>query len=117
MREELTEEMIEEMRAAQPKEGEVKLWTVAVGNPVPPWASRKLKKAGKEAIEYIKTLEGFVGVNPVPGKGTLLLFRTENQAKGARNLLNMKGCPTGRNICACFVEKKYVPEEADNEDS
>ncbi len=81
---------------------EIKVWTVAVGE-IRPFAFGRLKKAQDEALELIKKTEGFIGVHPVPGKGTLLLYRTENDAKRAKNQLEYRGCQTGKNIGECFI--------------
>ena len=69
------------------------VWTVATGE-VKIW-----RKESREAVQYIKTLEGLVGVHPVPGRGVLWLFDSENNAKGARNLMQSKGIQCGTNIC------------------
>lgn len=76
-----------------------------------PWHSRKVRESAKEAFMFIKGLEGFVGVHPMPPKGTLCLFRTENDAKIARNQMNEKGIQTGDNICEVFVDEKYINGE------
>lgn len=65
----------------------------------------------KAALALAKQQEGFVGVNPQPPRGTLLLFRTESNAKRARNVLHAAGVVCGTNICEVFVDKRYVPEE------
>lgn len=90
---------------------EVKLWTVAVGNAPSPLSLPSVKKKARDAFDLIKQQEGFVGVNPQPPRGTLLLFRTENNAKRARNVLREAGVVCGTNICEVFVDKKYVPEK------
>jgi len=87
---------------------EVTCYTVAVGNAPMPWASRKVKKSAEKAFKFIAKLEGFVGVHPVPPRGTLCLFRTENDAKIARNKMNAEGIQTGDNICECYVDEMYV---------
>lgn len=89
------------------RDNEISCWTVAVGNFVP------FLKKSRLAIEFIKTLDGFVGVHPCPPRGTLILFRTESDAKIARNLMEAKGIVCGKNICECYVDKKYV-EVPDN---
>lgn len=43
-------------------------------------------------------------------RGTLLLFDTENNAKGARNVLRFNGVKCGDNICKAYVDKKYLEE-------
>lgn len=87
---------------------EVKVYTVAIGNAPMPWESRKVRKNAEKAIKFIKGLDGFIGVHPVPPRGTLCLFRTENDAKIARNRMNAEGIHTGDNICECFIDEKHV---------
>ena len=87
------------------KDNEVTCYTVAVGNlPLPPF----VPKASREAVDYIKTLDGFVGFYPMYPNGTLCLFKSENEAKAAKNLMNAKGIRTGLNICEVFVDRAYV---------
>lgn len=90
---------------------EVQLWAVAVGNMPTRFTPRKIRKAGIAALKFIKRLDGFVGVTPIPPRGTLCLFRTENDAKCGMNLMNSEGIATGKNICDVFVDEKYVREE------
>ena len=73
------------------------VWTVAVGNFNP------LMKASRDAVKFIKDLEGLVAVHPCYPNGTLLLFDSKNNAKGARNLMQAKGIQTGRNICRGWI--------------
>ena len=73
----------------------IKLWTVAVGNTQGPFSLPSTKRKAKAAVDLIKQQEGFVGVNPQPPLGTLLLFRTENNAKRARNVLRAAGVVCG----------------------
>lgn len=87
---------------------EVKVWTVAIGNAPMPWASRKTKQRAKEALDYVNSLEGFIGVYTLAPKGSLCLFRTENDAKIAKNLMDAKGIRTGINICEVFIDEMYV---------
>ena len=70
------------------------LWSVATGNVNP------LVKKSRKASEYITSLEGFVAVHPTPDyTGTHWFFDTENNAKGARNMMRAKGIHCGDNIC------------------
>lgn len=73
------------------------VWTVAVGNVNP------FLKASREAVKIIKGLNGLVAVHPHYPDGTLLLFDSENNAKGARNLMEAKGIKCGRNICRGWI--------------
>lgn len=44
-------------------------------------------KAQEKAFEYIKSLDGFLGVHPVDLWHNILLFDSLNHAKAAKNLL------------------------------
>lgn len=83
----------------------MEVWTVAVGNlPMLPF----LHKGVKQAIKLIKEQEGFIAVHPVYPRGTLLLFDTENNAKGARNVLRFNGVKCGDNICKAIVDDSLL---------
>ena len=73
------------------------MWTVAVGNVNP------FKKASREAVKFIKGLEGLVAVHPVYPNGTLLLFDSQYNAKSAKNLMEVQGIQCGRNICRGWI--------------
>lgn len=81
--------------------GEVKTYTVAVGH-IDPFNEKSVR-----AVEYIKKLKGLLGVHSEE-RGTLLLFKSEKEAKKARKKLNNKGIITGCNIYECFIDKKYA---------
>lgn len=84
---------------------EVSAWTVATGMlPVPPFIPKK----SKQAIEFITKLDGFLGIYPLGGNGTLWLFESLNKAKVAKNKMDAKGIKTGDNICEVFVDRKYL---------
>ena len=96
------------MSIDKPRENEIPAWTVAVGNiPLFP----KLHKGAVEAIDLIEEQEGLLGIHPCYPRGTILLFRSENDAKSARNVLRSKGVKCGDNICKCFVDKRYIKDE------
>ena len=86
---------------------EVEVYTVAVGN-LPALPKFMMPKKVTKAIELIKEQEGFIGACPCYPHGTLLLFDTENNAKGARNVLRFNGVQCGTNICKAYVDEKYV---------
>ena len=71
----------------------MKGYSVAVGNINP------LQKSSRDAVKYISKLKGFVGFFPHYPYGTLCFFKTENDAKKARNMMNCEGIQTGNNIC------------------
>ena len=66
-----------------------------------------MKKYQKEAIDYIKTLDGFIGVHIVDIWHTLLIFDTLNNAKAAKNTLKAKNCPVG-NVVPILVPNEYA---------
>ena len=89
--------------------GEISAWTVAVGMiPHPIFSTRKTRKDAKAALDFIEKLEGFIGFCPVGKHGTLCIFRTENDAKIARNRMNVEGINTGVNICEVKIDDMYV---------
>ena len=70
-----------------------KAYTVAIGN-----FSIPLTKDQKVVLKELKNMEGFIGVHQVYPRGTLLLFKTENNAKVGRNILKDMGVQVGNNI-------------------
>lgn len=80
----------------------MKGYTVAVGNLNP------FLKASREAVKFIGTLDGLIGVHPHYPRGTLIIFETENAAKIAKNKLGHKGIQTGRNICEVYFDEKEM---------
>ena len=84
--------------------GKRTVWTVAVGT-LPLRPKFLMPKATTDAIKIIKEQEGLVGVTPMYPRGTLLLFDTENHAKGARNVLRFHGIVVGTNICKAYVDE------------
>lgn len=80
----------------------MKVYTVAVGIFDP------FNRRSRKAVKFISTLKGLVGVHPHYPDGTLILFRTENDAKIARNEMQSKGILTGRNICEAEIDDKYA---------
>lgn len=88
------------------QENEVVCYTVAIPN-LPIFPDRKVKKF----LDYIQKMEGFVGIRPEYPHGTLLIFKTENNAKIARNKIrNYEGYngDIGHNICEVYIDKNYV---------
>ena len=73
------------------------------------WSSRRVKKLAELACDIAKETEGFLGVHPVIPRGSLFLFRTENNAKIARNRFEAAGIRCG-NIGPCYIDKAYAKE-------
>ena len=94
----------------KPQADEESCWTVAIVNLPMPWSRRKVKKEAEAVLKYIKELDGFLGVTPIIPNGTLLIFRTENDAKRAKNRLDSMGVITGSHICEVFVKKEYLKQ-------
>ena len=74
-----------------------------VGIPTP-----KQLRDSKKLIKYVSKLDGFLGIHPCPPDGTALIFRTENDAKRAKNLLwyDMQINQIG-NVTECFIPEEY----------
>lgn len=99
-------EMWKEATFGAKKEDEVTCYTVAIPN-LPIFPDKKVKRF----IKWIHKLDGFVGIRPEYPYGTLLIFKTMNDAKIARNKINNYpeyDMGTGNNICECYVNKKYI---------
>ena len=86
---------------------ETEAWTVAIAN-LNPLARGKEKKIQDEIMNRIKKLDGFIGIHPVPPRGTLLIFKTENDAKRGRNEIRTFLSPVGDNICKIYIDKRFV---------
>ena len=103
-----------ELQACKDKkrEDETIVFTFGCGRIMPLVTDRKKTRKGmEEALEYIKKLEGFVGVQPVDLWHTLLIFDTKNNAKRARNLLRAKDVQCANYIVPILVETKYLEWE------
>lgn len=91
---------------------EVKAYTVAVPNlagTLPGITKPKELRDTKKLLNYCKKLDGFLGIHPMPPRGTLLIFKTENDAKRGRNLLaNDLKVQTGHNICEIWIPEQYT---------
>ena len=83
----------------------IDVWTVAVGNIPPFWF---LRKRARKALNLVKEQEGLVGIYQEYPNGTLLLFDTENNAKGARNMLKYHGIECGVNICKVQIDEREL---------
>lgn len=94
------------------KPDETIVYTVGCGRILPlPTDRKQLRKGMEDAIEFIKKLDGFVGVHSVGLWYTLLLFNSVNNAKGARNLLRSRDVQCATYIVPIIVENKYLKEE------
>lgn len=92
---------------------EIKAYTVAVPNlagTIPGTRTPKHIKNTKKLLRYVKKLDGFIGIHPIPPRGTLLIFDTENNAKRARNMLvsDLEINQVGTNITEIFIPKQYA---------
>lgn len=65
------------------------------------------RKIMEKTMNYIKKLDGFLGVNIVDLWHTLLIFDSLNNAKAARNMLQSKGCPVGQ-VVPIMIPKEYA---------
>lgn len=70
---------------------------------------RKVWRDSKKLMNYVTKLDGFLGIHPQYPHGTALIFRTENDAKRAKNLLiyDLKINQIG-NVVECFIPEDYA---------
>ena len=103
------DEMIKECeRKRMPDEAIV--FAVGSGRIVPKFG---MKKKMKEAFEYIKSLEGFVGFHSVDLWHTLLLFDSKSNAICGRNMMEHKGIPVGTYVVPVMVKKIFLMKEVE----
>lgn len=93
-------------RIGEKKENEVVCYAFAIPNLL-------INEETKKFIKWVNGLDGFLGIYPHYPHGNLLIFKTENDAKGGRNLIRARGIEVGKNIGEVFIEKQYV-ERSDN---
>ena len=89
-------------RQGEKQPWETEAWTVAIANLNP------LAREKEEIMNRIKKLDGFIGIHPVPPRGTLLIFKTENDAKRGKNEIKTFLSPVGDNICKIYIDKRFV---------
>ena len=97
------EEMIEACKERQRSDEDI-VFAFGVGRMIPTLFKRK---AFKEALDYIKKLDGFKGVYAIDLWHNLLVFDTLNNAKASRNSLRAKDIDVGQ-IVPILVEKQYL---------
>lgn len=81
---------------------EVKCWAFATGRLVI-W-----KKASRDAAHYIMTQPGYVGTHVVPDGRMLWVFKSENDAKRAKNNAEAQGAQCGKRVGEVYVDAKYL---------
>lgn len=86
----------------------MKVWSVATGNVDP------RIKGCRRAVSFIKKQKGLIGGHPHPPNGSLWLFRTEDDAKRARNRMEARGILCGDNICEGEIEGEQNLEKIEN---
>lgn len=92
----------------RPKSDAVEAWTFAIGNLPKRFSSKTVKLMAKKALAWAREQPGFVGIHPEPPHGTCLIYRTENDAKRAKNNLEFKGVVCGKGISKIYIHKRYV---------
>lgn len=97
-------EMIKELEDVK-KPDEVIVFSVGSGRIVPKFGMRKKMK---QAFDFIKNLDGFVGIHPVDLWHTLIVFDTRSNAICGRNLMLHKGIPVGDYVVPILVNKKFL---------
>ena len=92
---------------------EVKAWGFAVPNlagtvGIPTF--RQMRDTVK-FLNYVKKLDGFIGVHPNPPDGTVLIFKTKHEAIRAQNLLKFD---VELNVVGEHIVEVFIPEEYAN---
>lgn len=104
------DKMIADCKKKQ-KPDEVIVFGLGTGRVIPMAGKQKIIE---EALEFIKKLDGFLGIHPLDVWHTILIFDTLNNAKMAKNQLKANNCPCGE-VIPLLVAKKYVENSEDDE--
>lgn len=95
----------------EPTNEDVLVWAVPVGNiPTNFFEWIFTKKGTKKAMQLIMMQTGFLGFYPNKPFGTMCLFDSENNAKGAKNILLFHGGKAG-NIVTCYISRGEISEK------
>lgn len=86
---------------------EIIVYAIGAGRIIPKLGYRKIMK---QTIDYIKSLDGFIGIHPIDIWHTLLIFDTLNNAKAAHNLLKFKKVPIGQ-IAPILIPDNNINKE------
>ena len=84
------------------KPEEIDTYTVAMANLKP------FHKDSITAINIVKALDGFIGISPCWPHGTLVHFKSMNDAKRGKNLMEQNGIHTGYNISHYYTDKDFT---------
>ena len=84
------------------KPNEIDTYAAAVGN------LKLFHKDSTKAVEIFKSLEGFLFLSPIYPYGTLVHFKSLNDAKRGKNLMEQKGIKTGNNITHHYCDKDFT---------
>lgn len=69
---------------------------------------REMRKGLEKALDMIKHQEGFIGIYPKDLWHNILVYRTLNDAKRAKNELRCEGVETGNYVIPVLVPKAYT---------
>ena len=91
---------------------EVKAYALGVPNLAGTTGKRPTRRELRDSqklMNYVSKLDGFLGIHPQYPHGTALIFRTENDAKRAKNLLiyDLEINQIG-NVVECFIPEEYA---------
>lgn len=89
------------------KDDEISLWSIGTIE-MNPFATGDLEKLQDRIISTLKNCEGFVGVCPIIGNGTMFLYNTEENAGEAWKMMKKYDLPVGDGIVECFASKDYM---------
>lgn len=98
----------------KPRDGEIKCYTIAIGNAPLVSCSDEIRQKMFHVWDMISSFDGFIGFHPHLPLGTLCLFRTLNDAKVAGNLMDAEGIAHGTYICDCFIKERFFPPSSDS---
>lgn len=86
----------------------VEVWAVGIGI-LPVIRTRKVRTL----LRFISSLDGFLGISPVPHRGTLLVFKSKNDATCAKKTLEKNGVHTGNELATVYIKEEYLKRAED----
>lgn len=71
------------------------------------FAPTKPSRRADKILGILQGTDGLIGVHPLPPRGSLMVYKTENDAKIARNRMGAAGVFVGE-IRSCWVDARFV---------
>ena len=92
---------------------EVKVYSICIhgaevirASGMPTLSKRRIKKTSEMIARTVFETDGLIGAQTIPTQGVFCFYKTENEAKIARNRLAASGVKVDDKICSCWIDKR-----------